>query len=233
MNEEKILRGLNELYKITFIENLKKADRDFDLNYDFLSLGQIKSKKWMLDHLSDVFAAHNINLSMIYLMGGWYAHFAAMFFEMFDSNNKLISDYKIRSFDIDPTVAEIAETINRSYTTDGWKFKATTKDIFDIDLNEHIYDTQRRDGTLCTLTETPDLIINTSGEHIDLAEWWNQVPNGILCAIQSNNYFDGDGHINCVNSVEELIDQVPMDCVYYTGTLKLEKYDRYMIIGIK
>jgi len=232
MNEIVILNGLEELYPDKpFIQNLKRAAQAYDLNYDFLSKGQIQSKNWLLGNIRDVFLINDIEPHMVYIMGGWYAHLADMFFNKFPEPDW---DFKIHSFDIDPSVAEIAETLNRTWVMDGWRFKATTKDIFDIDLNEHKYNTLRRDGTSCELTEQPDLVINTSGEHIDLEAWWEQVPEGMLCAIQSNNFLDGDGHINCVNSVEELMDQIPMGhSVNFAGTLDLEQYERYMVIGRK
>ena len=52
-----------------------------------------------------------------------------------------------------------------------------------------------------------------------------------MIAIQSNNMFDGDGHINCVHSVDHMKKKFPMKEVLYEGELQLKGYKRVMIIG--
>ena len=221
----KILNGLEELYSDKpFIANLKRTAAQYDLDYDFMSLGQLKSKTWLLDELQNT----NIDFTMVYLMGGWYAHLASMMFERFENEY-----YHIRSFDIDPLSTEIANKLNRSWVIDAWRFKAITKDMFNINFTNHDYYAIRNDKSFCKLSEVPDLVINTSGEHVDLTKWWKNIPEGLTCIVQSNNYFEGNGHINCVNNEDELMDQIPMMNVLFKGTLHLEDYDRYMIIGQK
>ena len=51
--------------------------------------------------------------------------------------------------------------------------------------------------------------------------------------LQSNDFFDVEEHINCVSSLTEFNEQTPMTTVLYQGELPLEKYTRYMRIGIK
>jgi hypothetical protein len=80
---------------------------------------------------------------------------------------------------------------------------------------------------------TEDLIINTSCEHIpDLQDWLLFMPEGTMVLLQSNNYLTGNGHINCVNSVEEFIAQSDLRNILYSGELVMPMYTRYMIIGI-
>jgi hypothetical protein len=70
-------------------------------------------------------------------------------------------------------------------------------------------------------------VINTSCEHMMPL----QIKSNTHVVLQSNNYFEIEDHINCVNSVDELIDQYNLKEVYYKGELEFEKYTRFMVIG--
>jgi len=78
-----------------------------------------------------------------------------------------------------------------------------------------------------------DTVINTSCEHVEnFSNWYDKVPQGRLVVLQSNNYFEHDEHINCVDSLEEFKKQCPMDIVF-SGELELPLYKRFMLIGYK
>jgi hypothetical protein len=191
---------------------------------DALSIGQLKSKRWLVDELEK----QNLDLGIVFLCAGWYATLAAM---LFDSNCKL---EKIRSFDIDPQCASIADCINRSHVLDNWRFKASTADIEKLDYLNCLYTVLRSNGTICELSDKPTTIVNTSCEHIENFDfWYNQIPNGKIVALQTNNYFDIDDHVNCSSALEEFANQTPMATVLYSGELDLGRYKRFMRIGIK
>lgn len=77
-----------------------------------------------------------------------------------------------------------------------------------------------------------DVIINTSCEHIpDLQKWISLLPLGSIVVLQSNNYYEGAGHINCCASKEEFIKQAGLSYVLYSGELVMPMYTRYMVIG--
>ena len=190
---------------------------------DALSWGQLKSKRWLVSELEKL----DLELGTVFLCAGWYATLAPM---LFDSNCKID---KIRSFDIDESCVSIADTINRTWVIDGWQFKASTLDIHDISYPT-THTTYRANGTSQTLIEEPDTIINTSCEHIkDFNVWYDKIPEGKMVILQSNDFFDVEEHINCVNSLTEFTEQTPMSTVLYQGELPLEKYTRYMRIGVK
>ena len=44
-------------------------------------------------------------------------------------------------------------------------------------------------------------------------------------------YLTGNGHINCVNSEEELASKSGLAQVWYKGKLEMPMYTRYMVIG--
>lgn len=222
----KILNGLEFLYPENVI--ISQIKRTLNLYpeteeslIDAYSIGQLKSKLWLIEHLPN-------NLGLVFICAGWYGTLASLMFqnarEKFD---------KIRSFDIEPECARVADNLNRYYVIDGWQFKASTLDILDIQY-PLTYTTYRRDMTKVQMTEHPNTIINTSCEHIkNFDSWYTAIPQGMLCVLQTNNYFDIKDHINCSNSLDDFAQSTPMENILYEGELCFEKYTRFMRIGIK
>jgi hypothetical protein len=192
---------------------------------DAFSLGQLKSKLWIVKELEKL----NVNLGTVFICAGWYATLAQLLF-----NSKDLTLSKVRSFDIDSTCAEIAETFNKQELIDEWTFKASTLDIHNIEYDNFVYTTDKPDGTKETLCDTATTIINTSCEHIkNFNDWYDKIPEGKLVVLQNNNYDVLDEHINCVYSLEEFSDKTPMSLILYEGELVFNAYTRYMKIGYK
>ena len=208
-----------------FVDALKNFHvNQVEINLDCLSQGQIKSKRWLIEELIKL----NLKLGTVFLCAGWYATLATMLFE------SSIKIDKIRSFDLDPSCVSIAEVFNKPWVLEDWKFKSCTKNILDINYDFYTYHVHRSNGTLCELTDTPKTIINTSCEHIeDFDKWYNLIPKDKIVILQTNNYIEIEDHVNCSNSLEEFRLQSPMANVLYEGELVLDKYTRYMRIGIK
>ena len=225
-NTVSILNGLELLYPDNpVISQLKRTLHSYPESEiglaDAYSIGQIKSKMWLIEHLPD-------NLGLVFICAGWYGTLASF---MFDKVRHKFD--KIRSFDIDPACYKVADTINKPWVIDGWQFKASTLDIQTMQYpTEHT--AYRTNGTMQTLIEDPNTIINTSCEHIDNFDaWYSNIPKGKIVVLQTNNFFEVNEHINCSESLEEFNKQTPMHTVFYSGELTLEKYTRYMRIGIK
>lgn len=190
---------------------------------DLFSKGQMESKRWLVNELEKI----NKPLGTVFLCAGWYGSLAAFLFE-----SKLEIE-KIRSFDIDESCANIAETFNRTKTMDGWKFKASTLDVLEMDYPT-THTTYRSNGTSLELTEMPTTIVNTSCEHIfNFDKWYKNIPVGTLVILQTNNYFELPEHVNCSVNLDDFSRMTPMNEVLYQGELELPKYTRYMRIGIK
>lgn len=209
-----------------FIEALRKFKHDKSFDTDCISRGQLQSKIWLLTELSKKCT----DLGTVFLCAGWYATLATMIFE-----SKLKVN-KIRSFDIDETCVKIAETFNFPWYQKEWKFKALTQDIMDIDYNEHKwqYWSNKNNRMSYPIVEKPDTIINTSCEHIkDFKEWYSKIPKGKLIVLQSNNFFEVEEHVNCVNDLFEFAEMSPLTETLYEGELELVKYKRFMRIGIR
>ena len=211
--------------------NLKNMIKSFEgeVLTDSLSRGQLRSKIWVSDTVNDL----DIDLGdMVYVCAGWYGILPAILFE----RNKVDA---IRSFDIDPSCSLPAETLNRNYVQDDWKFKASTMDVNNlIYTGEFMYETLKYNGDKEMITDgAPSCIINTSCEHIDdFDTWWNNIPTGMLVIMQNNDFDDEDEHDhadNTVSSLEEWTKILNVSETLYEGTLALDKYNRYMVIGIK
>lgn len=225
-NTINLLNGLEYLYpENQVVSQIKRVLTQFPecehSLVDAFSLGQLRSKSWLIEHLPN-------NLGMVFVCAGWYGTLASM---MFDRVRHKFS--KIRSFDINPACAAIADTMNRPYVMDGWQFKASTLDILAMNYpTEHT--TFRANGTSLVLTEAPDTIINTSCEHIEnFQDWYSQIPAGKLMVLQTNNYFVIPDHVNCSASLDEFAQNTPMTSMLYQGQLELPDYTRYMRIGFK
>ena len=207
--------------------NLRNAIDNHDADFsDALSWGQLKSKRWVISELEKI----NISLGTVYLCAGWYGTLAAM---LFDSK---LDIEKIRSFDIDESCMPIADAVNKPQMIDEWKFKSITQDILDINYKEHTWAvwSVKNNRMSKPITDIPNTIINTSCEHIfEFDEWYAKIPQGKLVVLQSNNFFEVPGHINCVNDLDDFASQAPLSEILYEGTLELPKYDRFMRVGYK
>lgn len=191
---------------------------------DCFSRGQLESKKWLVEELNKI----DIDLGTVYLCAGWYGTLATMIFE------SGINVGKIRSFDIDESCSNIAETFNKPWVMQDWKFKSVTQDINEINFQSHTYTVLKSDKSKLELTDTPNTVINTSCEHIpNFDEWYAKIPEGTLVILQSNDYFDVKEHVNCSTDLEAFSNQTPLTTELYSGVLRLPKYKRFMRIGCK
>jgi|TARA_Y100000310_G_scaffold89057_1_gene86201 hypothetical protein len=77
-----------------------------------------------------------------------------------------------------------------------------------------------------------DLVINTSSEHMT-EDWFKKVKKGTTVALQTNDFHDIVEHINTVNNLKELEEKYPMSEVLFSGTKDCDRYNRFMLIGIK
>ncbi len=164
---------------------------------------QVACKMWARDRLFDTLGNH---YERIWIAGGWYGVLAAMLLE--DARFDIA---EIASIDIDPAVAEVARTLVRNT-----RFSAVTADMYKLDF----------------ATAAPDLVINTSCEHIaDLRQWLGLLPPMTPVLLQSNDYFSEPTHINCMESLDRFIAEAGLAQVLYAGELPQKNYTRFMLIG--
>ena len=183
---------------------------------------QIKSKKWLVEELFEVFYNHGpktiAKIKRINILASWYGQIiselitsqpiikqellALQKFKELPAEDLFIKKSNLHFYEIDRKAIQISKLYNPTSNF-------TEKDI-----------------TKMKFSGSDKLVINTSCEHMK--------PINIkkcMVAFQSNNYFEVEDHINCVNSVEELIEQYNFDKIYYKGELEFPKYKRFMVIG--
>ena len=226
-NTWKLWPILNRYTDTQFVNAFKNFFvNEIKIDTDCFARGQLKSKLWLIKELKKC----NVDLGTVYICAGWYATLATMIFE---SGMKID---KIRSFDIDSTTVDIAEVFNKPWFTQEWKFKALVSDIHDIDYEEYTwqYWSNKNNRMSYPIEDTPNTIINTSCEHIvDFDGWFRKIPKGKLVVLQSNNFVDVEEHVNCVKDSLHFEQMAPLSKVLFTGELPLEKYTRFMRIGVK
>jgi hypothetical protein len=227
--------------KFTLPINMGKMVKRFEGKAltDSFSRGQLRSKLWVSDTINDL----DIDLGdMIYVCAGWYGVLSAILFE----RNKVEN---ILSFDSDASTDNPADTLNKEQTIDGLKFKAVVQDIHSLKYKNESFDVNHYQYTEMTefkITKQSmpakmdaTCVINTSCEHIeDFDDWWDGIPEGMLVIMQNNNFDeDHEDHddtvVNTVSSIEEWSKRLNVSETLYEGTLALDKYNRYMVIGYK
>ena len=197
-----------------------------DLN-EFLSRGQIKSKMWLITEL--ILGTGNAKLDNVIFYGGWYNFLAYDFFRSLNVD-------KIYSLDVNPDVISPSKRLCYQEAKDE-RFLPKS-----INVNKIVW----AEGTMripvdqsvdnpseyWDLTDNASLIVNTSCEHMDNT-WYDNIPKGTLVALQTNDYFDNDQHINCCKDLNDAKSKYPMTSIMYSGTLETFLYNRFMLIGTK
>jgi len=213
------------LFKV--LRLIKEKPELKDSLFDSFSVNQSASKNALLDAVNNV-----VNLdkeSTVFIWGSWYGSILIP---------KLAPKVKkVVCIDLDNTPLQIAK--NRLFN-DYKNVEYICDDVFKSYKNLYL-DT--------------NLIINTSCEHMPPMKEWKWFGPGAIkedifkglkgegfgspklsseCyfVFQSNNMFGIEGHINCVNSINEFKDQLPERAkVLYEEEVEDTRGTRYMLIG--
>ncbi len=216
-NNDKIFRSIFD-YK-------KKVDSDSI--YDAFSRSQMKSKIWLVYELAKL----DTNYNNVLILAGWFGQLKTIY-------DKKLTYSKMRIAELDRSACETSDYIFNLSNLENYKVKSVNVDINALTLHKNGYEwdvENFREGTKYSEKFLPDLIINTSAEHMT-EEWYNQIrfknlDSNPIVAIQSNNLFDIPEHINCVHSVDHMKKKFPMKEILFEGELQLKGYKRVMLIG--
>lgn len=242
-------KGMDQLRKVLMLNETRK----YNLK-DALSSGQIKSKLWLIHTIKQL----QLDLGTSYVCGGWYGVLPFLM-NIYARDNFT----RFISFDIDPTTDLVADMLNKELVKDSASFIPVIKNIHDLtyeDYEKHDYlsyimtetgfDVKNR----FVQVEGLNTVINTSCEHIEnFKEWYAKIPDGTLVILQSNNFVehDDDTVVNTYDSADDFawdlgfkprnqkdprlqgLNSLGYNDALYIGTLRLEKYERYMVIGRK
>ena len=164
---------------------------------------QLQCKEWLCDNL-ELFIPE-FEGKRIYIAGGWYGNV------LLPELKKIYPKTEIRLHDIDKEAIGICKNI---FFKDDTSIKPEL-----VDSSDYFY---------------KYFLINTSCEHMPPLSIKRAKPGGpakTYVALQSNDYFGIEGHVNCVRSATELAEQYKVKEIYYQGSMTFDKYTRYMVIG--
>jgi len=212
-----------------YILDYLKKDGDPNIISDAFSRSQMRSKIWLAQELARI--GGSSTFKNIVLLAGWYGQFVEILTTQF-----LFEKCRIIELDKDACLqSDFNFNLNR---LENYKVKSINEDINNLTLHTSGYEwniENFKTGQSYTEKFSPDLIINTSSEHMD-TEWYNQIrfkqwDKKPIVAIQSNNFFDIEDHVNCVHSIDHMKKIYPMENILFEGELQLKGYKRVMLIG--
>lgn len=191
------------------------------------SQGQIDSKAWLVDTLADL----GCELGSVWTLCGWVGTLAYIL----NARAEELGLTGVRSFDIDPNCADLAEALNSQMLQDGWRFKAFTADVntLDYDNFEWTFWSKVNNRMSHPIREAPDTVINTSCDHMLSRSWFDSIPEGKLVVLQNNDWEENTQHTDTVDSVERFRSMYPMREYVFEGELDCKIYTRYMLVGRK
>lgn len=221
--EDKIFRSIN---------TYRKTHNDYSPIHDAMSRSQVRSKIWLINELDKVrLQLSNTTYYNVLVMAGWFGQLRSIY-------DRKLTYRKMRFLDLDKSACETSDYIFNLSDLENYKVKAVCADISQLNLHKNGYEWEVenfKEGSKYKEKFLPDLIINTSAEHMT-EEWYHQIrfkelESNPIVAIQSNNMFDGEGHINCVHSIDHMKKKFPMKEILFEGELQLKGYKRVMLIG--
>jgi hypothetical protein len=216
--EDKIFRSIN---------SYRKTHDDYSPIHDAMSRSQVRSKIWLVEELTKI----KTNYDNVAVMAGWFGQIKSIY-------DRKLTYAKMRIIEIDKLACETSDYIFNLSNLENYKVKAVCSDINNLTLHKNGYEwpvDNFKENTSYSEKFLPNLIINTSAEHMT-EEWYHQIrfkelESNPIVAIQSNNMFDGDGHVNCVHSIDHMKKKFPMKEILFEGELQLKGYKRVMLIG--
>jgi hypothetical protein len=221
------LRDFSKEKILNSIHMYERNSGDISVLNDAMSRSQMKSKIWLIEELEKI----NTNYANVLVMAGWFGQIKGIY------DNRLTYT-KMRIAELDRTACETSDYIFNLSNLENYKVKAVNVNINELTLHKNGYEwdvENFKESTKYSEKFLPDLIINTSAEHMT-EEWYNQIrfkelESNPIVAIQSNNLFDIPEHINCVHSIDHMKKKFPMKEILFEGELQLKGYKRVMLIG--
>ncbi len=170
---------------------------------DSLSNTQYLSKKWLVEELAKIEISHK---KRVKILGGWYGSYLIPFLK------KNITPTQIILNDLDPDCLYFAEILHGK--------KNMMYECYDVfKMPSKIYSFH------------PEIIINTSCEHMD--DMKNLIDKNMPClyALQSCTSKNDPGHINYKTTLDEFLFSTGLNSILFYGTKDLGHKKRHMIIG--
>ncbi len=204
-----------------------EADRsaNFEASRDAFSSGQVGSKIWLAQLLETLAPAYKSpGPHTVWVYGGWHGVLSFLLLARQAGRADFLIE-RIRSFDVDPDATNVANAICENWVWREWTFRAFTCDCDRL---------QPAEGS--EYGPPPTIVINTSVEHFENRNWFENIPEGTIVALQASD-FDHEGAVSLAKSDESFAEAFPLRETWFTGALDFA-YDswgfkRRMRIGRK
>jgi hypothetical protein len=227
---EQVVSCAQDLEQHSLLSNIQSFSKQgFDplqLN-DAFSRSQMRSKIWLITELAKI----RTSWRDVAVFAGWFGQLTMIF-------RQQLTYHSMRIVELDAEACRASDYVFNLANLTEHKIKAVCADINGLTLHKNGYEwpvENFKESTSYTEKFLPDLIINTSAEHMT-EEWYHQlrfkqIASDPIVVIQSNNLFDIAEHVNCVHSVDHMMKKYPMREVLFAGELQLKGYKRVMLIG--
>lgn len=207
----------NALETIRYIYEESKYDPDIDIYRSFdvlqsVSDNQFANKEWLVEELVPRLPKELHNIAVL---GSWYGLTSLLLRE------KIGPEPRIYNVDSDPCSHDFGKRLLKN--TENQKTHFIWQEAEDWMINN---------------VRGMDVIINTSTEHMEADDvrliTQLKKPNDLIC-FQGNNYHSPQSHINTYDSLDDFVESLDLNRVYFKGSRpgpEADNYDRYMVIGI-
>lgn len=183
---------------------------------DAFSVGQMASKAWLLHYLNSQVIKPGYTIS---ILGNWIG---TLVDPMLRQHPTITRIYGI---DADPDAVALSEQLNSYWVQQAWRYKGVVADATVLDSSLQVFETS---GELIEVK--PDVIINTSAEHMD-DHWFRTAHSDQLVIMQTNSNPDLEGHVNICDSIDDMIHRYPMEAGSIAVEFQMPDYIRFMQIG--
>jgi len=210
-----------------YLRMLTKPEADAVNIRDAFSKGQVDSKTWLVREALRL----DLTLGNTWTLCGWIGTLAYIM----TRHRSELGLGKIRSFDVDPNCADLAEMLNSQLLQDGWGFKAFTADVNGLDYGNFTWTFWSKVNNRMShpIAEVPDTVINTSCDHMTSRDWYDAIPPGKLVILQNNDWEENQQHSDTVDDLDSFISAYPMSEYLFSGELDCKIYTRFMLMGRK
>lgn len=216
------LQGSNTDLIVDRFKNIIYDYPNVDIS-SFANKHQAKLHSWIIQQMQ--YAYGQKYLGVLYILQGGMGLLGSMFLDT------AMRFENIRSFDLNGTCQFLADEFMKDELLKDWRFKASQRDLFDIDYQNNIFQTRMQDGKLSTpYDEIPGTIINTQVSHmVNFQDWWNMIPDTKRVVVVGET-----GEVpRPFPSSQNFNLKFPMNFEQYTGVITVEDKQYFMKIGMK
>ncbi len=169
----------------------------------------VLGKLWLIRKLSNL----GKDFGTVYVLGSWFGNLGLLM------ATKELPFKEIVNVDLDGKALDVSDRLVNKLGLQG-KISG-----LHADANHIKYDGLGRDG----------LVINTSCNNMSARDWADNIPGGVMVALQGRN--NDPGAVSKHRQAVDLLDQCRLNMILFIGNIRLRdqdgEYDRYMVIGEK